>query len=376
MEVMFLNNSVLTWLTALGVAIGVALALQLTKTVVVHRLGIIAARTDTKLDDIAVAALQATRTLAILIMGLYAGSTVLLLPASVDQFATRFAIVVGLIQAAIWGNTALRAWLAEYYGNSNADPARATSAAAVGFIARMVLWIVILLMILDNLGVNITTLVASLGIGGIAVALAVQNILGDLFASLSIVLDKPFVIGDFVIVDKYLGTIEHVGLKTTRIRSLGGEQLVFSNADLLKSRLQNMTRMSRRRVVFGVSVTFDTPTAKLREIPPLLTELVKAREPVTFDRAHFSGIGPSSYNFEVVYWVEVPDYVRFMDIQQEIYLQLLDRFEEMGVELARPAQTLHVHDARDVAAQEKEGLVAVERGPAPLPPAAGRGPVS
>jgi len=368
---MFFDNSTLSWLTALGIAVGVALALYVTKAVVVHHLRRLAERTETKLDDIAVAALDATRPLVVVIMGLYAGSRVLALPPPVNVFATRVAIVTGLIQAAIWGNTALRAWLSEYYGNTTTDPARATSAAAVGFIARMVLWIVILLMILDNLGVNITTLVASLGIGGIAVALAVQNILGDLFASLSIVLDKPFVIGDFVIVDKYLGTIEYVGLKTTRIRSLGGEQLVFSNADLLKSRLQNMTRMERRRVVFGVSVGYDTPTDKLRTIPPMLTELVKAREPVTFDRAHFSGIGPSSYNFEVVYWVETPDYIRFMDIQQEIYLQLLDRLAAQGIELAFPTQTLHVHDARDLAAQERQGLMPVERGPAPLPPAAG-----
>ena len=370
MDLVFLDNTVLTWLTAFGVALAVILSLYLVKKLVVHRLGILAARTDTKLDDIAVAALQATRSLVILVMGLYAGSTVLALPVSVDLFATRFAIVTGLLQAAIWGNTALRAWLSAYYGNTGTDPARATSAAAVGFIARMVLWIVILLMILDNLGVNITTLVASLGIGGIAVALAVQNILGDLFASLSIVLDKPFVIGDFVIVDKYLGTIEYVGLKTTRIRSLGGEQLVFSNADLLKSRLQNMTRMSRRRVVFGIGVTLDTPTAKLRAIPPMLTEVVKARDEVTFDRAHFSGIGPSAYNFEVVYWVESADYVRFMDIQQEVYLQLLDRLAEMDARIALPAQTLHLHDARDLAAQAKDGIVPLEQGPAPLPPAA------
>jgi small-conductance mechanosensitive channel len=206
----------------------------------------------------------------------------------------------------------------------------------------MVLWVVVLLMILDNLGVNITTLVASLGIGGIAVALAVQNILGDLFASLSIVLDKPFVLGDFIIVDKYLGSVEYVGLKTTRLRSLGGEQLVFSNADLLKSRLQNMTRMTRRRAVFSVAVTYATPTATLRAIPPMLTELVKSQENATFDRAHFSGVGPSSMNFEVVYWVESADYNKFMDIQQEIYLQMLDRLAEMKVELALPTQTLQV----------------------------------
>ena len=371
MDVMFFNNSTLTWLTALGIAIGVALALYVTKAVVAHHLRRLAERTETKLDDIAVAALDATKPMVLAIMGLYAGSRVLALPPSVHVFATRAVIVTALIQAAIWGNTALRAWLSEYYGNTSTDPARATSAAAVGFIARMVLWIVILLMILDNLGVNITTLVASLGIGGIAVALAVQNILGDLFASLSIVLDKPFVIGDFVIVDKYLGTIEYVGLKTTRLRSLGGEQLVFSNADLLKSRLQNMTRMNRRRVVLGIGVTYDTPTAKLRAIPPMLTELVKAQAPVTFDRAHFSGLGPSSMNFELVYWVETPDFNRHMDIQQEILLQLIDRFAEQGIEFAFPTQTLHVHDARDLAAQERAGAMPVERGPAPLPQPAG-----
>jgi len=203
--------------------------------------------------------------------------------------------------------------------------------------------------VLDNLGVNITTLVASLGIGGIAVALAVQNILGDLFASLSIVLDKPFVIGDFIIVDKYLGTVEYVGLKTTRLRSLGGEQLVFSNADLLKSRLQNMTRMNRRRAAFTVAVAYDTPTDKLRLIPPLLTEVVKAQEPVTFDRAHFAGMVAPALNFDVVYWVETADFNRYMDIQQEIYLQLMDRFAALGIEFAFPTQRLHLHDVREAA---------------------------
>jgi small-conductance mechanosensitive channel len=178
------------------------------------------------------------------------------------------------------------------------------------------------------------------------VALAVQNILGDLFASLSIVLDKPFVIGDFVIVDKYLGTVEYVGLKTTRLRSLGGEQLVFSNADLLKSRLQNMTRMNRRRAVFTVTVTYDTPTATLRRIPAMLTDIVNSQEPVTFDRAHFSGMAASSLNFDVVYWVETADFNRYMDIQQEIYLQIMDRFAAEGIEFAFPTQTLYMHDVR------------------------------
>jgi small-conductance mechanosensitive channel len=344
MGFVFLNNTTGHWLAALGVAVAVTLALELIKSLVVRHVGKIAARTETKLDDIAVAALESTKFILLAILGLYAGTAMLDLPPSVRLVVTRTAVVTGLIQAAIWGNSMLRAWLTEYYQNRANDPGRATSAAAVGFIARMVLWIVILLMILENLGVNITALVASLGIGGIAVALAVQNILGDLFASLSIVLDKPFVIGDFIIVDKYLGAIEHVGLKTTRIRAQSGEQLIFSNADLLKSRIQNMARMTRRRAAFTVGVTQDTPTGKLRAIPAMLTDIVKSQEPVTFDRAHFNGMAGSSFNFEVVYWVETADYIRFMDIQQEIYLQLVDRFKEHEIELAFPSQTLYLRD--------------------------------
>lgn len=346
MNLVFFNNTTLAWLTALGIAAGVALALYITKRVGVHHMRKLAERTETRLDDIAVEALDGTRLLAIVIMGLFAGSKFLVLPPEVDVFAVRAAIVTGLVQAALWGHRALRAWLTDYYQNRAGDPARATSAAAVGFIAQTVLWTVLLLMVLDNLGVNITTLVASLGIGGIAVALAVQNILGDLFASLSIVLDKPFVIGDFIIVDKYLGTVEYVGLKTTRLRSLGGEQLVFSNADLLKSRLQNMTRMNRRRAVFTVTVTYDTPTATLRRIPAMLTDIVNSQAPVTFDRAHFSGMAASSLNFDVVYWVETADFNVYMNIQQEIYLQIMDRFAAEGIEFAFPTQTLYMRDVR------------------------------
>jgi small-conductance mechanosensitive channel len=368
MDHIFFGNTVYQWLSAAGVALAVMLLLWLVKHVLVRRLGLIAARTATRLDDIAVAALESTKMVVMTVMGLYAGALMLALPDGMRVIVTRTAITVGLVQGAIWGNAALRSWLAQYYENRANDPARATSAAAVGFIARMVLWVVILLMILDNLGVNITTLVASLGIGGIAVALAVQNILGDLFASLSIVLDKPFVIGDFIIVDKYLGTVEYVGLKTTRLRSLGGEQLIFSNADLLRSRLQNMTRLQSRRAAFTVGVTYDTPAATLRAIPAMLAEIVKAQPGVRLDRAHFTGVGPSSMNFEVVYFYDSPDYLAFMDVQQEISLQMVERFDADGIEFAYPTQTLQV---RGNGAAEAPGVT-----PAGITPEAGAAPAS
>ncbi|MEM8513193.1 small-conductance mechanosensitive channel [Massilia sp. MP_M2] len=172
---------------------------------------------------------------------------------------------------------------------------------------------------------------ASLGIGGIAIALAVQSILGDLFASLSIVLDKPFVVGDFIIVDTMLGTVEKIGLKTTRVRSLGGEQIVFSNNDRLKSRIQNLRRMASRRIVFGFGVSHRTPEPILRALPQ-----------VRFDRAHLSGLAAPSFNYEVVYCVDNTDYTIYMDIQQEIYLRIVALLQAQDVALALPVQTVQL----------------------------------
>jgi small-conductance mechanosensitive channel len=202
---------------------------------------------------------------------------------------------------------------------------------------------VVLLVALDNFGVDITALVTGLGIGGIAVALAVQNILGDLFASLSIILDKPFVIGDFIIVDNYMGNIEHIGLKSTRVRSLSGEQLIFSNSDLLKSRIRNYKRMMKRRVVFAVGVVYQTAPEKLKVIPELIKKMIEAQELTEFDRVHFKEFGNFSLNYEAVYWVCSPDYKTYMDIQQAINLAIFEEFKTQGIEFAYPTQTLFVN---------------------------------
>ncbi|MEO0578147.1 MAG: mechanosensitive ion channel family protein, partial [Pseudomonadota bacterium] len=200
-------------------------------------------------------------------------------------------------------------------------------------------------LILSNLGVNITALVAGLGVGGIAIALAAQNILGDLFASLSIILDKPFVVGDFLAVDSYLGSVERVGIKTTRLRSLSGEQLVFSNNDLLGSRVRNYGRLHERRIVFSIGVTYETTPAKLKAIPTILREAVEAEQDVRFDRAHFKSYGDFALIFEIVYYVLVADYNRYMDIQQSINFALFERLAEEGVAFAYPTQTVYVAGA-------------------------------
>jgi small-conductance mechanosensitive channel len=217
-----------------------------------------------------------------------------------------------------------------------------TTINTVGFLLRMLLWIILLLIALDNFGVNVTTLIAGMGIGGIAVALAVQNVLRDLFASFSIVLDKPFVIGDFIIVDDLLGTVEHIGIKTTRIRSLSGEQLIFSNTDLLNSRIRNFKRMYERRVVFPISILYQTAIEKIEAIPAMIRNIIEDQDLVRFDRAHFKEYGAYSINFEIVYWIKDPDYNIYMDIQQTINIAIFKLFKEANIQFAY--QTLYKFD--------------------------------
>jgi small-conductance mechanosensitive channel len=213
----------------------------------------------------------------------------------------------------------------------------------LSFVGKVILWAVAVLLALDNLpGIQVDTLIASLGVGGVAVALAVQNVLGDLFASLSIVLDEPFVIGDSISVGEYVGTVEHIGLKSTRVRSLTGEQLVFSNADLLDSRIRNYGRMDERRASFSLGVANETPYAKLVEIPAIVQEIVEAQPYARFGRAHLKEFGDFALNHEIVYYLLTSDYTVFMDTQQAINLEILRRFAEEEIELPYPTQTVQL----------------------------------
>ena len=225
--------------------------------------------------------------------------------------------------------------------------ADATTLDALGLLGKIALWVILALVILDNLDVEISSLVASLGIGGIAVALAVQNILGDLFSSLTITLDKPFVIGDFIVVDDFEGDVEDIGLKSTRIRSLSGEELIFSNTDLLNSRIRNYKHIEKRRISFSFGVTYGTPLEKLKIIPGIVKEIITPLELVQFERVHFRELGESSLNFNVVYYVVHQEYAVALNIQQEINLALYERFEREGIEFAFPTQTV-IMDKQDL----------------------------
>ena len=337
MRYTLLGNSIEEWGAAVAVAAAAALLLYLTRCLAVRRLAAIAERTHTPIDDWLVRAVRKTWLLTILMGGAWLGSQMLDLEPRQQTWMWRITATTLLLQGGVWGDSLVRSWRGHYRARTE-HTASATSAAIIDFVLRMVVWIVFTLMVLDNLGFNITTLVASLGISGIAVALAVQNILGDLFASLSIVLDKPFVVGDFIIVDDKLGTVEYIGLKTTRLRGLGGDQIIFSNGDILKARILNQTRMEALQFL---RVRHGTTEEQLREIPLILKEAVLAHEDTaTFERAHFSGLGEWSLDFETVYWIKSPDYFVFMDTQQAIYLRVVGALAERGIELAIPMRLM------------------------------------
>ncbi|SIQ61000.1 mechanosensitive ion channel family protein [Halanaerobium kushneri] len=209
------------------------------------------------------------------------------------------------------------------------------------FIIKTVVWIIAFLFILDNLNIQITGLITGLGIGGIAIAFAAQNVLTDLFNYFTIFFDKPFDIGDFIIIGDYKGTIEHIGVKTTRIRSLSGEQLIISNTDLVNSRINNYKRMRQRRINFSFGVTYDTPLEKLKKVTGIVEDIIKSIDKTEFDRAHFAEYADSSLLFQVVYYVTDSDYKLYMDIQQQINFKLKENFEELGVSFAFPTQTIH-----------------------------------
>jgi small-conductance mechanosensitive channel len=224
------------------------------------------------------------------------------------------------------------------------DNSRKGALNGIVFVIKVLIWCLAMIILLDNLGVKISGIVAGLGIGGVAVALAAQAILGDLFSYFTIFFDRPFEIGDFIIIGDFLGTVEHIGVKTTRLRSLSGEQLIFSNSDLTNSRVRNYKRMERRRVVFKLGVSYETDLASLKAIPNIITNIISGFTDAVFDRAHFTTYGDFSLNYEIVYYVLGNDYNRYMDIQQEINLQIKEEFEKRDIEFAYPTQTLFLKE--------------------------------
>ena len=259
--------------------------------------------------------------------------------AHILQIAVTVAVTIMVIRLLV---SVIILVIQSYLKRRRPDSDHVNELGAIKLIVNVVIWFIGLGFLLDNMGYDLTAVIAGLGVGGIAVALAAQNILGDLFNYFVIFLDKPFEVGDFLVVDDKNGIVEHIGVKTTRIKTLSGEQLVFANSDLTGSRIHNFKRMQRRRAMFTIGVTYQTSYEHLEQIPKLLREIVESQNPVEFDRSHFKTYGDSSLDFEVVYYVLDPAYVVYMDIQQAINLRIFKEFESRGIEIAYPTRTLFV----------------------------------
>lgn len=337
-----LGAPVLGWGVAALVLVVAHPTIRLAIRILAGRLQALSRRTPGRVDEILATLLRKTK--GFLVFALAAWVASLALTPEWMSRAGRVAQLAILLQVGLWAADVVQ-WMLDRYRSRQLeeDPGAATAIGALGFLAQIAVWSVILLTALSVMNFEIGPALAGLGVGGIAVALAVQNILGDLFASLSIIFDRPFVIGDFIIVGEERGTVERVGLKTTRLRSLSGEQLIFSNSDLLSSRVQNFKRMDERRILFNFGVQYDTGYEKLKRIPDLVRQAVEEADNCRFDRAHFADFGDSSLDFEVVYFMTVPDFPSYRDAQQTINLALYRSFEEMEVSFAFPTRTLHMH---------------------------------
>ncbi len=337
------GNMVEDWAAAFGIFTALLVLAFFLRRLITKQLNKLSERHEGLFLPILLALVRRTKWLFIIILVLFISSVVLILPEKAQHILQSIVIVTLLIQVGIWAGAALRLSIEQYRQQQvSKDPASVTTLNVITFIGRIGIWTIVLLLVLDNLGVNITALIAGLGVGGVAVALALQTILGDLFASLSIVLDKPFVVGDFLIIGDMLGSVEYVGLKTTRLRSLSGEQLIFSNSDLLNSRIRNYGRMFERRVPFNIGVTYQTPRDKLIKIPEIIHEAIEQQDRTRFDRSNFKEYGNFALIFESVYYIKSSDYNEYMDIQQAINLHIHERFEQESIEFAYPTQTLYV----------------------------------
>jgi len=330
------NNPLRDWLLALGGALGAALAAHVLRRYIVRHLEIAAAKTDTVADDYVVELLKAIRTPLVVAIAIGLAERFLDLPHSVDRVATKVMIVAFAWQGLRWANKTVDFWVGQYEARSHAHIEK-SALSVLKFVGRLSLWTVIVLVVLEQFNVEVKTLVAGLGVSGIAIALAVQNILGDLFAALSIWLDKPFIGGDTIAVDQFEGTVEHIGLKTTRVRSINGEMLVFSNADLLRSRIRNFTRREGRRLVVTLSIAPGTPAAKLARVTDLIRGAIDPNPDVTLVRTHLNGVGALGFEVETAMLVANPDYRHAMDARQTVLLAIFAALEREGIALARPA---------------------------------------
>jgi small-conductance mechanosensitive channel len=344
LEYVFLGNSLRAWLTALIIAVAVMLVVRLLKSILIKRLQLWAQKTSATFDDLLIKIVGKYVLPALYFAGIFSGIAYLSLPKNVNRIVHIAGLVIFTYYLLRTITAVVHYFIFSYIRKQDEAEHKERQARGLIITINIVIWIAGLVFFVDNLGYDVTTVIAGLGIGGVAIALAAQAILGDLFSYFVIFFDKPFEIGDFIVIEDKAGTVEYIGIKTTRLRMLSGEQLVCANADLTGSRVHNYKRMDTRRVVFTIGVTYETPVEKLQAIPGMIKDIILQQDKLVFDRAHFSAFADSSLNFEVVFIVQASDYNFYMDIQQAIYFDIVKAFAAEGIEFAYPTTSLFIRD--------------------------------
>lgn len=342
LEQVFFGNRILDYIIALSALL---LGLLFVKTVILFltgRLKKLAKKTATTFDDLLADIFEKIVLPALYLSCVYISLKILKMPAGIGGVINAAEIAVITFFATRIILMFINYGLNLYLHRKQEDVTLVRSLEGMLRVVRCLVWALAAVIFLDNIGFKVSTIIAGLGIGGVAVAIAAQAVLKDFFSYFSIVFDRPFKLGDFIIIGDFMGTVEHIGIKTTRIRSLGGEQVIFSNTDLTDSRVRNYKLMDKRRVLFRVGVTYQTSLSQLKEIPRIIENVIKNTSETAFDRAHFFSYGDFSLIFEVVYFVLNPDYNKYMDIQQEINFALKEEFEARGIEFAYPTQKLYL----------------------------------
>ena len=335
---------------AIGIFFGLTLIFKMFQMIVLARLKKASKRTETDLDDFLIDMAGHVKPPFYFMVALYLAVQYLQTTEFLGKIIFGAFVIAFVIQAIVVAQKVIDYVIRKkILKGDEGDKDKEAMIKLAGQLSKVGLWVFGGLLILSNLGVNVASLIAGLGIGGIAVALAVKDILGDIFASFSIFVDKPFKVGDFIELNtKEKGTVEKIGIKTTRLRTRQGQELIVANKTLTESTLQNYRRMQERRVTFELGIVYETTLEKLKKIPIVLSEIIEKQDKTTFERAHFKAFADSSLLFEVVYVVNDSAYGEYMDIQQAINFGVFEKFAEMGIEFAYPTQTLHLAKSLDL----------------------------
>lgn len=336
------GNSVLAYLAAILGIVAVWILVQLIRQRVLAYIRKAVDKTNTTLDDLVVSLAERFVIPYSYLAINYHIITSLNMSATAAKIASAAMMVITAWYIAKLVNFVVHRSIVLFMKRRNEPGERIQQVAGMLMVVKAFVWITAIIMLADNLGYDVTTVIAGLGVGGIAIALAAQSILSDLFSYIVIFFDKPFEIGDFIVMDSYSGVVEKIGIKTTHLRSLDGQQLIMPNAEMAKAVIQNFKRLQRRRVIFKIGVEYGTTRQQLQEIPELIKSIVSGQDTVDFDRSHLKGFGDYSIDFETVYYINSAEYGLYMSIQQDICLKLYEAFENEGIAFAFPTQTLFV----------------------------------